>query len=79
MGIVAHQNKDNKGNQELKSRTLGNTYEITENRITSFTVNLSLRYQSPCDVGPGMDSALVAEGVVLPEIPLAGSPLGEVV
>ena len=77
MGIVAHQNKDNKGNQELKSRT--NTYEITENRITSFTVNLSLRYQSPCDVGPGMDSALVAEGVVLPEIPLAGSPLGEVV
>ena len=78
MGIVAHQNKD-KGNQELKSRTLGNTYEITENRITSFTVNLSLRYQSPCDVGPGTDSALAAEGVVLLEIPLAGSPLGEVV
>ena len=79
MGIVAHQNKDNTGNQELKSRTLGNTYKSTENSITSFTVNLSLRYQSPCDVGPGMDSAHVAEGVVLPEIPLAGSPLGEVV
>ena len=79
MGNIGQQNKDNTRNQELKTCTLGITHENTENGITSFTVNLFLRYQSPFDVGPGKDSALVVEWVVLPEIPWAGNPLGEVV
>ena len=79
MGITVNQNKGNTGDQEFKIFTLGKTHENTENGSTSFTVNLFLRYQSPFDVGLGKDSALVAEWVVLAEMPWAGSLLGEVV